>query len=104
MARKFGVGKAVTDYRIILDDPHVHAVFIVVGHHLHARFVCEALEAGKHVFVEKPLAMNGDELARVAAAAAKASERMVMVGFNRRFSATWRRSGSCWPDAASRCA
>jgi predicted dehydrogenase/threonine dehydrogenase-like Zn-dependent dehydrogenase len=85
-AQKFRVGKAVTDYRLILDDPEVNTVFVVVGHHLHARFVCEALGAGKHVFVEKPLAMNEEELARVADAAAKASDRLVMVGFNRRFS------------------
>ncbi|HYW79556.1 MAG TPA: bi-domain-containing oxidoreductase, partial [Thermoguttaceae bacterium] len=85
-AKKFSVGTAVTDYRLILDDANVDAVFVVVGHHLHARFVCEALEAGKHVFVEKPLAMNAEELDRVAQAASKASDRIVMVGFNRRFS------------------
>ncbi len=85
-AKKFAVGTAVTDYRRILDDPNVDAVFVVVGHHLHARFVCETLEAGKHVFVEKPLAMNAEELDRVARTAGKASDRSVMVGFNRRFS------------------
>jgi len=64
-ARKFGAGKAVTDYRQILDDPAVQAVFVLVGHHLHSRFVCEALEAGKHVFVEKPLAINEGQLEEV---------------------------------------
>ena len=85
-AAKFGIGKASSDYRLILDDPQVDAVFIVVGHHLHARFVVEALEAGKHVFVEKPLAMNLEQLDDVARAARAASDRMLMVGFNRRFS------------------
>jgi len=85
-AKKFGATQATSDYKKILKDPTVKAVFIVVGHHLHARFVCEALEAGKHVFVEKPLAMNKDELALVTKTAAKASGQMVMVGFNRRFS------------------
>ena len=85
-AKKFGAREAVSDYRLVLDDPDVDAVFVVVGHHLHARFVCEALEAGKHVFVEKPLAMNRDEVDQVAETAAKAGDRHLMVGFNRRFS------------------
>jgi len=64
-ARKFKAGKAVSDHRLILDDPGIQAVFVLVGHHLHARFVCEALEAGKHVFVEKPLAINDAQLEEV---------------------------------------
>ena len=84
--RKFGIGEAVSDYRTILDDTGIQAVFILVGHHLHARFVCEALETGKHVFVEKPLALNEEELVQVEGAAKKAPDHLVMVGFNRRFS------------------
>ena len=64
-ARKFRAGKAVSAHRLILDDPGIQAVFVLVGHHLHARFVCEALEAGKYVFVEKPLAINETQLAEV---------------------------------------
>ena len=64
-ARKFKAGKAVSDHRLILDDPGIQAVFVLVGHHLHARFVCEALEVGKHVFVEKPLAINDAQLEEV---------------------------------------
>ena len=86
LARKFNVEQAATDYRVILDDPQVNTVVIAVGHNLHARFVCEALEAGKHVFVEKPLAMNVEEIAQVLAAAGEHPGRHVMVGFNRRFS------------------
>jgi len=86
-AKRFGAREAVTDYRRLLDDDRVNAVFVVVGHHLHARFVSEALEAGKHVFVEKPLALNVDELDRVTAAASQAPDRQVIVGYNRRFSA-----------------
>lgn len=85
-ARKFGADQAVSDYRLILDDPAVAAVFVVVGHHLHAPLVCEALEAGKHVFVEKPLALDRDQLQQVVAAAERAPDRLLMVGFNRRFS------------------
>jgi len=85
-AAKFGVGKAITDYKQILKDPAVNTVFILVGHHLHAQFVIEALEAGKHVFVEKPLAMNEKELRKVEAAFEVAKDRHLMLGFNRRFS------------------
>lgn len=65
LARKFGAMDAVTDSAMVLGDPTVNAVFVAVGHHLHARFVCEALRAGKHVFVEKPLAMNVDEVRQI---------------------------------------
>jgi predicted dehydrogenase len=85
-AIKFAAAQAATDYRIMLDDPQVGAVFIVVEHHLHAKIVCESLGADKHVFVEKPLALSGEEMAEVAEAAEKAKDRLVMVGFNRRFS------------------
>jgi len=85
-AAKFGVEKAITDYKMILDDPVVNTVFVLVGHHLHARFVIEALEAGKNVFVEKPLAMNQEELCEIEEAYAGAKGRQLMLGFNRRFS------------------
>ena len=89
-ARKYKAGKAISDYRLILDDPTIQAVFVLVGHHLHARFVCETLEASKHVFVEKPLAITSDQLAEVIQTYEKIGavpiSPMVMVGFNRRFS------------------
>ena len=85
-AKKFGADQAVTDYRIILDDPRVNAVFIVVGHHLHSSFVIEALNAGKHVFVEKPLCLNRVELEGIESAIRNHPSAILMVGFNRRFS------------------
>jgi predicted dehydrogenase/threonine dehydrogenase-like Zn-dependent dehydrogenase len=85
LAHKHGGEQAVTDYQLILADPEVNVVLIAVGHNLHARFVCEGLAAGKHVYVEKPLAMNAEELERVTAALQKAPGRQLMVGFNRRF-------------------
>ena len=85
-ARKFGADQAVSDYRIALDDPAVDALFVVVGHHMHARLACEALEAGKHVFVEKPLAIDREQLQQVVRAAERSPDRLLMVGFNRRFS------------------
>jgi len=86
LARKYGAARATTEYARILDDGEVKAVLIATGHDSHARLVCEALEAGKHVLVEKPLALNRQELDRVAAAAAARPDRLLMVGFNRRFS------------------
>jgi predicted dehydrogenase len=80
------VPQAVTDYKIILADPSINGVMIAVGHNIHARFVCETLAAGKHAFVEKPLAMNVEEIRRVLDAHAARPDRQVMVGFNRRFS------------------
>ncbi len=85
--RKFGMAKAVSDYKEILDNPEINTVFIVVAHHLHARFACEALEAGKHVFVEKPLAITETQLAEVVQVYERiTSPLLLMVGFNRRFS------------------
>lgn len=65
LASKYGAEQAVTDYREVLRDPEINTVFIAVGHHLHARFVIESLEAGKHTLVEKPLAMNEAELGKI---------------------------------------
>ncbi len=86
LARKYGAAAATTDYKQVLADPAVNAVLIAVGHSLHARFICETLEAGKHVFVEKPLAMNAGEVKQILTAVAAHPDRHVMVGFNRRFS------------------
>ena len=61
------------------------AVFIATPHAVHAELVCRALRAGKHVFVEKPLAINREQMAEVRAAL-EASSSILMVGFNRRFS------------------
>ncbi|MDP8276787.1 MAG: bi-domain-containing oxidoreductase [Candidatus Euphemobacter frigidus] len=87
-ARKYGGEQAVTDYRMILDDPKVNTVFITVGHHLHARLICESLQSGKHTFVEKPLALNEAELSEVISVyhSPLPIPHSLTVGFNRRFS------------------
>jgi predicted dehydrogenase/threonine dehydrogenase-like Zn-dependent dehydrogenase len=86
LARKFRGEIATTDYSILLEDSEVNAVIIAVGHHLHARLVCESLAAGKHVFVEKPLALTVEELAAVQSHFPLEHKQLLMVGFNRRFS------------------
>lgn len=83
---KFGFQQTTTDYREILGDDSINTVVITTRHNSHARFVVEALEAGKHVFVEKPLALTSEELNRVVDAAGSRSDRQLLVGFNRRFS------------------
>ena len=85
-AKKNRAVEATTDYKRILDDPKVQAVFVLLRHYLHAQFVYEALEAGKHVFVEKPLAVDERQLDGVEEAAKSRPDLAVMVGFNRRFS------------------
>jgi predicted dehydrogenase/threonine dehydrogenase-like Zn-dependent dehydrogenase len=84
-ARKFEAEEATTDYRAVLQDPRVNAVFITTRHNAHANMAAEALAAGKHVFVEKPLAIDEAGLAKVKAAYDAAGSFQLMVGFNRRF-------------------
>lgn len=83
---KYSAQNAITDYRQILEDTNVDAVFVVTSHNTHARFICEAVEAGKHVFVEKPLCLNETELERIETAVRNHPTAILMVGFNRRFS------------------
>ncbi len=85
VARKFGFAQATTDTRSMLADPSIAAVVVTTRHNSHADLVCSALDAGKHVFVEKPLALNEAELARVTAAHAAHPELLLTVGFNRRY-------------------
>ncbi|PDV99973.1 bi-domain-containing oxidoreductase [Candidatus Chloroploca asiatica] len=84
-ARKFGFAQAVSDYRKILEHPAINTVFILTRHNTHARLIVEALAAGKHVFVEKPLALTQDELDQINAARQQAPNLQLLVGFNRRF-------------------
>ena len=85
-ARKFRCEHAVTDYRQMLEDEEVNAVFILTAHSSHASLVIEALDAGKHVFVEKPLCLSEAELQQIESSVINHPSSMVMVGFNRRFS------------------
>jgi predicted dehydrogenase/threonine dehydrogenase-like Zn-dependent dehydrogenase len=84
LGRKFGFRHATTDTDSLLSDPAAHSVVIATRHDTHAHYAQRALAAGKHVFVEKPLALTDEELDDIAAAATT-SGRLVMVGFNRRF-------------------
>ena len=83
--RRFGFTTASTSADAVLDDKSLDAVFVVTRHRTHADLVCRALEAGKAVFVEKPLALTSDELQRVIEAVISTGNDRLLVGFNRRF-------------------
>jgi predicted dehydrogenase len=83
--RKFDAEKTTTDYREVLHDPAINVVFIATRHGEHAELVAEALSSGKHVFVEKPLAIDEEGLSRVCEAYEAHSHLQLMAGFNRRF-------------------
>ena len=83
--RKNGFEYATSDTDELLANSEINAVAIVTRHNSHAKFVIQALEAGKHVFVEKPLALTLEELENVQNAHNSAGGCQLMVGFNRRF-------------------
>ncbi len=83
--RKFGFDTVSTSIETILDDASLDAVFVVTRHHSHADLVCRALERGLAVFVEKPLAINEQQLGSVIETVDRTGNDRIMVGFNRRF-------------------
>ena len=88
-AKKFAIAEAATDVEAILQDEQVNTVFITTQHDSHAHLVIQALSAGKHVFVEKPLAITRESLAEVEACyerlATQGKAPLLSIGFNRRF-------------------
>jgi len=84
--RKFGFSAWGTSASEVLSDPNVDAVFVVTRHSSHASLACQALEAGKAVFVEKPLCVHEEELDRILEVVERTGNDRIMVGFNRRFS------------------
>lgn len=83
-AKLADAARATTDPAAVLSDPQVSAVFITTRHDAHAAQARVALAAGKHVWVEKPLALSLADVESVVAAA-RAANKVLMVGFNRRF-------------------
>jgi predicted dehydrogenase/threonine dehydrogenase-like Zn-dependent dehydrogenase len=83
--KKFGFRRAVSEASEVIDDNNVNLVVIGTRHDSHAKLAIEALARDKHVFVEKPLALDDEQLNEVLDAAAR-SRGQLMVGFNRRFS------------------
>jgi len=95
VARKFGFEFAATDPKEIFASKNIDTVFIATRHNLHAPLSVQAMRHHKHVFVEKPLALNEAELSEIIKAhdaARKQSHLRFTVGFNRRFSPSVRRA------------
>jgi predicted dehydrogenase/NADPH:quinone reductase-like Zn-dependent oxidoreductase len=87
LANKYGFEFSTTDYKEILQDNEVDLVMITTRHHMHASMVIEALKSGKNVFVEKPLAIENEELHQLIDTYKNLPEPLSLnVGFNRRFS------------------
>ncbi|WP_328998630.1 bi-domain-containing oxidoreductase [Kribbella sp. NBC_00709] len=83
--RRFGFQAISTDAQEVLSDDSLDAIFVVTRHSSHADLACQALETGKAVFVEKPLALTDEELDRIVATVDATGNDRLMVGFNRRF-------------------
>lgn len=88
VAQQFHAAYAATDVSAVLDDPEIDLVLIATRHNLHASYALAALERGKHVLVEKPLALTEEELVKIEKFFARSveGEPLLMTGFNRRFS------------------
>ncbi len=90
LGRKLGFSVATTDHGRIMNDPEINTVVIATRHSSHAKLIAEALDKGKHVFCEKPAAMNLEEVTLIEVAYEKSLKRgknlQLMIGYNRRFS------------------
>ncbi len=100
VGKKYGFEETTTDSQVVLKDTDVNTVVVATRHNSHAQYVCQALRARKHVFVEKPLAITRQGLEEIektyhevnafhsgsTSARAEAGTLLLMVGFNRRFS------------------
>ena len=83
--KKFGFGYAASDDDAIINDPNINTVAILTRHNTHADLVVKALQAGKHVFVEKPLAINSSQLSAISEQLLATEHCLLTAGFNRRF-------------------
>jgi predicted dehydrogenase/NADPH:quinone reductase-like Zn-dependent oxidoreductase len=83
-ATKFGFEMVTSDVADMLADSEINAIVIATRHNSHARLICDAVAAGKHIFVEKPLALNDRELDNIINVR-EGSPTLLTVGFNRRF-------------------
>ena len=101
LAGKFGIPVSSSDYRAVIDDPAIGLVVIATPHNTHAALACEALQAGKAVYVEKPLALSFTELHSIASAIATGSG-FVHVGHNRRFAPLAAKAKAALPTAVPR--
>jgi len=96
--KKFKFSYATSRDDEIINDPNINTVAILTRHDSHADLAIKALRAGKHVFVEKPLAIDCDQLSALNEQLLKTKEHLLMVGFNRRFAPLAQRLASFLAD------
>ncbi len=84
-ARQYGFGFAASEPEAVLSDPAINLIAVLTRHNLHTPQVLEAFAASKHVYCEKPLAINKKQLNQVAKLLKKGGQPVLMLGFNRRF-------------------
>lgn len=90
LAAKLGIPKAYGSYEALLADPEIEAIYNPLPNHLHTPFTIKALEAGKHVLCEKPIALNADEARRIDEARQNTG-LLVAEAFMVRFHPQWQR-------------
>ena len=84
LTKRFSVPYSTTDYNEILADEQIDAVLVATRHNLHGEIACQALQTGKHVFVEKPAVLNWDQYNALRLRLSDTSN-VYMVGYNRRY-------------------
>src|SRR5512143_1392377 len=90
VAAELGIQRVVRDYHDLLDDKQIEAILIASSTNTHAFMMVDAAAAGKHIFCEKPLALELDKIDEALAAVEKAGVKL-QVGFNRRFDKSYQR-------------
>lgn len=86
VAERFGFEFCTSNESDILDNKDINTLFIATRHDSHAEYVLKGLEAGKHIFVEKPLCLTAEELEKIIQSKKVKDNLQLTVGFNRRFS------------------
>ncbi|MFW5714339.1 MAG: bi-domain-containing oxidoreductase [Brevefilum sp.] len=84
-AKRYGFGFATSDPETLMKDPAINIITILTRHHLHTPQILSAFSAGKHIYCEKPLAINREQLGQVRSALQEENQPLLMLGFNRRF-------------------
>jgi predicted dehydrogenase len=93
LAKKFKIKNNTTSIKKILDDKEINSIVIATRHNTHAELVCEGIKKNKHIYVEKPLAIDMEQLNKIKKESVN-NKKILMVGFNRRFSPLVRKAKS----------
>ena len=86
VGKKYGFANTYSNADKVITDKNVNTLFIVTRHNTHAEFILKGIKEGKHVYTEKPMAMNEEELEEIRKAWEQSRRNHLMIGFNRRFS------------------